>query len=66
MSCKLSQLKKVLTYLKEGKMLTSMEAFKMWNITRLSSIIHVLRHKYKLNIVNIKESNFVRYCLVEE
>ena len=47
----LSQKADVLEYLKEHEKITSMEAIKNYGATRLSAIIHDLRHKDGYDIV---------------
>jgi hypothetical protein len=47
-----SQLKQVLEHLKEHGSITSYEAFKLYGATRLSAIIHTLRHREGYNIVS--------------
>ena len=37
---------------KKSKGITSLEAFREFGITRLSSIIHILRHKENMNIMS--------------
>lgn len=48
----LSQIKMVLEHLKEHGSITSYEAFRLYGATRLSAIIHTLRHKEGYNIVS--------------
>ena len=48
----LSQLNLVLQHLKEHGSITSYEAFRLYGATRLSAIIHTLRHKEGYNIVS--------------
>lgn len=40
-----TKIKKVLEYLKSGNTITSMEAFRLFNVTRLSAIIFCLRKR---------------------
>ena len=47
-----SQLKQVLEHLKEHGGITSYEAFKLYGATRLSAIIHILRHKEGYSIAS--------------
>ncbi|WP_162930788.1 helix-turn-helix domain-containing protein [Lactococcus allomyrinae] len=61
---------KILNHLKEQKTITSLEAFQLYNITRLSAIIYVLRHTHHLYITNddfkAKDgTHFARYHLHE-
>lgn len=67
-----TQVKVILKYLrKHPKGVTSMKAFWFWRITRLSSIIHILRNKGK-HILTINEKNtfnsgyHARYVLLDE
>lgn len=69
-----TQRNKVVEYLKENGSITSMEAFNM-RITRLSAIIHTLRHQYDMNIATemIRKTNaygervnYAKYILKEE
>ena len=43
-----TQTERVLQYLKKHKGITSMEAFEMFGITRLSAVIFELRRKYEI------------------
>lgn len=45
MTRKKSQQEVVLQYLKTHKSLTSLQAFEKWHITRLASVIHILRNQ---------------------
>lgn len=47
-----TQLKMVLQHLKEHGSITSYDAFKMYGVTRLSAIIHTLRHKQGYSITS--------------
>ena len=56
----------ILDHFKKWKSITSLEAIKSYRITRLASVIHILREKYE--IVSLKETkagkNWVRYVLL--
>lgn len=56
----------ILEHFKKWKSITSLEAIKTYRITRLASVIHILREKY--DIVSLKETkagkNWVRYALL--
>ena len=47
-----TQLNLVLQHLKEHGSITSFEAFRLYGATRLSAIIHTLRHREGYNIVS--------------
>lgn len=51
----------VLNYMKQNGSITSQDAFKRFAATRLSSIIHRLRHVYGYEIVTEKETGLTRY-----
>jgi hypothetical protein len=66
----LSQEKKVLKHLQEHGSITSWEAIHRYKVTRLSSVIHILRHKRGCNIVTYQETSkrgkpFGRYELIQ-
>ncbi len=65
-----SKISKVKEYLEKNKSITSWDAFVLFQLTRLSSVIFELRHKYKMNIITepmrSKRSNYAKYILVEE
>jgi hypothetical protein len=46
----MSHTSNVYAHLAEGKTLTSMEAWRKWNCTRLADTIHELRTRYGFNI----------------
>ena len=51
-----SQRNFVINYLNHYKAITSMEAFRYYGITRLSSIIHVLRNSgYKIDTIMVRD-----------
>lgn len=47
---KQTRYEKVLAYLRTGKTLTSMSAFRLFDITRLSDVIYHLRYTKKIDI----------------
>ena len=49
---KISQLKQVATYITAKGSITSIEAYDVYDITRLAAYIYVLRHKYGWKIDN--------------
>ena len=59
----------ILNHLRKQKSITSIEAFELYRITRLSAAIFTLRQQY--NIVGIRETNpetetkFCRYVLLK-
>lgn len=65
-----SKISKVKEYLEKNKTITSWDAFNLFQLTRLSSVIFELRHKHKMNILTepmrSKRSNYAKYILVEE
>lgn len=72
---KMNKTKAVLLHLQQYGSISSWEAIKEYGATRLSSIIHNLRHKYNLNIISEKvdftdtygtNSYYVNYILVKE
>ena len=56
----------ILDHFKKYKSITSLEAIKSYRITRLASVIHILREKYE--IVSLAErklgKKWVRYVLL--
>ena len=56
----------ILDHFKKWKSITSLEAIKSYRITRLASVIHILREKYE--IVSLQEKKlgkkWVRYVLL--
>lgn len=65
----------VLLHLEEYGSISSLEAFRLFNATRLSAIIYNLRHLYNLNIQSEKveftdrygnNASYVNYILVKE
>ena len=62
-----SGMQKVRKRLERGWTIDNMKAFEMYNITRLSGLIHTLRHRYGMDIITneIKENGktFARYKL---
>ena len=65
-----SQLYKIKEHLKWNKTITSWEAIQKYRITRLASIIHILRTEYQMNINSISKSkngkNWVEYKYHQE
>lgn len=67
---KMSQIQKVLEYMEAGHTITSMDAFRMFYVTRLSDIIFRLR-KLGHRIITHREkskggSTYARYELIGE
>jgi len=62
-----TQTVKILKHLKRYGNITSLDAFELYRVTRLSSIIHRLRHTEGFDIdmrrVQHKEANFGKYVL---
>lgn len=62
----------VLNHLRKYGSITSMDAFSKYQITRLSSAIHILRHKHGYKISMTYETSkkygkpYGRYFLIEE
>lgn len=52
-----TQVTQVREHLKWNKSITSWEAIQEYRITRLSSIIYILRHKENLNITSTNKKN---------
>ena len=56
----------ILDHFRKWKSITSLEAIKSYRITRLASVIHILREKYE--IVSLQEKKlgkkWVRYVLL--
>jgi hypothetical protein len=56
----------ILDHFRKWKSITSLEAIKSYRITRLASVIHILREKYE--IVSLQETKlgkkWVRYVLL--
>lgn len=56
----------ILDHFRKWKSITSLEAIKAYRITRLASVIHILREKYE--IVSLQETKlgkkWVRYVLL--
>lgn len=52
MKKKISKTQRVINHLEKYGNITSLQAFQKWNATRLSAIIHTLRHKRDFDIVN--------------
>ena len=56
----------ILDHFRKWKSITSLEAIKSYRITRLASVIHILREKY--DIVSLQETKlgkkWVRYVLL--
>lgn len=64
-----SQKELVLTYLRKNKSITSWDAIKLYRITRLASIIHLLRAEgYKIFTAKeqIGDKNWARYVLMKD
>lgn len=66
MSKKMTQKRRIKQLLEERKGtpqkgVTSMEAFRQFGITRLSSIIHILRHKEDMDIKSEQQAWMNRY-----
>ena len=66
-----SQLKQIKEHLEWYDTITSWEAIQKYRITRLSAIIHSLRHEVGMNISssdkrNVDGKNWVEYKLVRE
>lgn len=62
---KISQVK---AHLERGWSITSLDAFKKYNVTRLAAIIHELRHKDGMQIIDLNAStkaNYSRYKMAE-
>jgi len=68
MATKKSQVDKVLNHLIRYRRITSWQAIQKFRITRLSSIIHIMRNKYGLQItsemVYKKDTRYVIYKLI--
>lgn len=62
-----SGMQKVKKRLERGWTIDNMKAFQMYNITRLSGLIHTLRHRYGMSIItnDVTENGktFARYKL---
>ncbi len=56
----MSQTTLILEHLKKHKEISSWEAFSQYSITRLSSIIHILRHKfgYEITTTTVRERRY--------
>ena len=52
MKKKLNKTQKIREHLHKHGNITSLQAFQKWNATRLSSIIHTLRHKENYEIIS--------------
>ncbi len=65
MSKKINKTNEVRKHLLSKKTITSLQAFQYWNATRLSGIIHNLRHRDLMDIesldVNIDGIKFAKY-----
>lgn len=53
----MTHIERVLKHLNKKGSITSMDAFKRYGITRLSSIIHTLRNKYDIETVEEVSKN---------
>lgn len=72
---KMNKTMAVLLHMQEYGSISSLEAFRLFNATRLSAIIYNLRHVYGLNIKSEKveftdrygtNADYVNYVLVKE
>tara|TARA_B110000444_G_C18780653_1_gene567247 strand:- start:888 stop:1127 length:240 start_codon:yes stop_codon:yes gene_type:complete len=50
---KINKTNEVRKHLLRNKTITSLQAFKMWNATRLSGIIYTLRHREMMDIESV-------------
>jgi|MDTB01.3.fsa_nt_gb hypothetical protein len=63
MKKKINKTQKVADHLLKNKKITSIEAFKKWNATRLSSIIYNLRKKgYKIENEEMRTPDGIRFA----
>jgi len=66
--------REIVEYMRTHDFITSMDAWEMWGVTRLASIIHNLRtHGYDIDTVNIntitrfrETTHYARYILKGE
>ena len=66
-----SQLKQIKSHLEWYDTITSWEAIQKYHITRISAIIHTLRHEVRMNISSSDKraengKNWVEYKLIRE
>ncbi len=59
---KITKKERVKRWLESGRSITSMEAFSMWQVTRLAGVVHDLK-KDGLTISNLQSSKNTNYAI---
>lgn len=57
----ITQEERIVNYLKTGKTLTSLDAFKLFGVSNVPKTISILRLKHKVEIIKTRESGYNRF-----
>jgi len=61
-----NQVEAIRGFLESGKTIHQLQALEYFGCMRLAAVIHTLRHEHKMNIVDVGDSRWAVYKLIEE